>query len=177
MCADIEQYKQRCFGSTTLCGQYLEWQWTEKLLDALGKVLTPWLRGTDPVLPTRSSAHYFELIDEVERLYLNGNLANPPSIPELTKAIGIPKRSLYHSFKTVLGMGPHQYLTLIRLHKLRMLLLNADPKKQTVTQLASSMGFEQLGRLSGIYSILLLRKPQRHLKKKIWWSEEMPGSE
>jgi len=69
-------------------------------------------------------------------------------LPALCAAIGVPERTLrlccYESF----GMGPKRFLVLRRMHLMRQALRVADAAATTVTNIATGLGFWNLGRFA-----------------------------
>ncbi len=57
------------------------------------------------------------------------------------------------------GVPPSSYFRLRVLARLRELLLSADPRHDTVTALAASLGLTQFGRVAGRYKALYGETP------------------
>lgn len=70
---------------------------------------------------------------------------------QLSKALGVPARTLYAAFELHLGIGPNQLQTIQRLYRLRAMLLSSTPETASVSQLMHDAGFSHLGRTSGLY--------------------------
>src|SRR4051812_9529054 len=85
---------------------------------------------------------------------VEANVDRPMLLQELCQMIGVPIRTLQTICEEQLGISPHRYLTLRRLHMTREALLRMDQHSTTVTQVATDYGFWELGRFSRIYKIL-----------------------
>jgi AraC-like DNA-binding protein len=72
-------------------------------------------------------------------------------IPELCASIGTSGRALAVCCTKFLGMRPSQYLRLRRLNRVRRAILNADSITATVSEIARSHGFTELGRFAVSY--------------------------
>ncbi len=127
-------------------------KWRDRILVDLEATLEPWLTALKPggkiTLP---GTHYFRLFKDAELFFEQHDPDQSVSMSAVAEAIGVPRRTLFHAFRRWMGIGPHAYLQLIRLHKLRKGLIAATSTETTVTTLATDLGFNQLGRLSGIY--------------------------
>jgi AraC-like DNA-binding protein len=91
------------------------------------------------------------------------------SMPALCAEIGVPERTLRMCCAEFLGVSPARYLLLQRLNKARAALRRADPSTASVTEIARSHQFVELGRFAVTYrttfgelpSATLQRDPQR----------------
>ncbi len=83
---------------------------------------------------------------------------------QLSKALGVPARTLYAAFESHLGVGPNQLQTIQRLYRLRTSLRRHTPETASVSQLMHDAGFSHLGRTSGLYRIHFGEKPVQTLK-------------
>ena len=64
-----------------------------------------------------------------------------------------------------LGMTPHRYLWLRRMHQARRALALADAATTTVTTIATDHGFWELGRFAGEYSRIFGELPSATLRR------------
>jgi AraC-like DNA-binding protein len=87
----------------------------------------------------------------------------PLYLVEICGALGVPERTLRLHCAQHLGMGPHRYLWLRRLHLARRALAKADPSKTTVTTVANDHGFGELGRFSVTYREIFGESPSATL--------------
>jgi len=88
-------------------------------------------------------------------------------LTEICAAIGIAERTLRVACEEHLGMGPIRYLTLRRMHLVRRTLLQSDPLKTTVTQVATDHGFWELGHFSVNYRELFGEPPSESLRRPV----------
>jgi AraC-like DNA-binding protein len=94
--------------------------------------------------------------------------ANPDRalfMTEVCEAIGVTARTFYNCCKHDLGMSPHRYLSMRRLHQARWALRTADPANTTVTEVATHYGFWELGRFATIYRELFRELPSETLRR------------
>ena len=97
--------------------------------------------------------------------FLEENQGRPIYVAEICAAIGVADRTLrLHSLEH-LGMSPHRYLWLRRMHLARRALALADPTTKTVTELANDRGFGELGRFSVTYRKLFGESPSATLRR------------
>ena len=82
------------------------------------------------------------------RRVVEENPEEPLFIPEICKAIRVPARTLRLCCQEHLGMGPKRYLLLRRMHFVRRALRREAPETTSVTEIATSYGFWQLGRFA-----------------------------
>ena len=87
----------------------------------------------------------------------------PLYLVEVCGALGVPERTLRLHCVQHLGMGPHRYLWLRRLHLARRALAKADASKTTVTTIANDYGFSELGRFSVTYREIFGESPSATL--------------
>jgi AraC-like DNA-binding protein len=94
--------------------------------------------------------------------------ANPDRtlyVAELCGAAGASGRTLRACCEELLGMSPTRYLWLRRMHLARRALRIADPAAATVTEVATSYGFWELGRFSVAYRSLFGESPSASLRR------------
>ena len=94
--------------------------------------------------------------------------ANPDRIlylTELCSATGVSERTLRTCCHEHLGMSPTRYLWLRRMHLARRGLRVADTAATTVTDVATSYGFWELGRFSVAYRSLFGESPSAALRR------------
>lgn len=95
---------------------------------------------------------------------LEENRDTPLYIPEICAAIGVADRTLRLHCLEHLGMSPHRYLWLRRMHLARRALSAADPLTKTVTGIANDHGFGELGRFAVAYRKLFGESPSVTLR-------------
>jgi transcriptional regulator GlxA family with amidase domain len=122
--------------------------------------------GTDDAFhgfgrPTRLPR--LELVSRVTG-FLRDNLAEPVTIAELSRVAGVSERTLRAAFREFLGLSPKQYTIAERLRATHEALQTADPKTTTVTDVAMSFGFYELGRFAGRYRLAFGESPSATLR-------------
>jgi AraC-like DNA-binding protein len=72
-------------------------------------------------------------------------------LTEICRAVGASESTLRRCCSEQLGMGPNRFLLLRRLHLAHRELSAADRATKTVTEVATGLGFWELGRFAGAY--------------------------
>ena len=97
--------------------------------------------------------------------FLESREGEPLYLAELCKAIGASERTLRLHCQEHLGMSPHRYLWLRRMHLVRRALVLADRSITTVTNVANDFGFGELGRFAVAYRNLFSESPSMTLRR------------
>jgi AraC-like DNA-binding protein len=113
-----------------------------------------------------SSAHYRHgaVVRRLEEL-LEANPDRTLYVAEICAATSASDRTLRACCHEHLGMSPTRYLWLRRMHLARRALRIADPAAMTVTEIATSYGFWELGRFSVVYRSLFGESPSASLRR------------
>jgi AraC-like DNA-binding protein len=88
----------------------------------------------------------------------------PLHVPETSHAIGVSGRTLRMACKKYLGVSPTQYLLLRRMRLARRTLRRSDPDVTRVTDVATNLGFWELGRFSVTYRQIFGESPSATLR-------------
>ena len=96
--------------------------------------------------------------------FLRDNLGEPVRIAELSRLAGVSERTLRSAFRDALGLSPKQYTIAQRLRAAREALQTANPKTTTVTDVAMTYGFFELGRFAGRYRRAFGESPSATLR-------------
>ena len=86
------------------------------------------------------------------------------SIADMARHIGVPERTLRTAFHKSFGFSPQEYLRIQRLYQARRLLRADSQDQATVSQIAFSLGFWDLGRFAGAYRTLFGERPSETLR-------------
>ena len=86
-------------------------------------------------------------------------------LPELCKEVGASERTLRACCHKHLGMGPKRYLRVLRMNMFRKALQESTTATATVTEIATSYGFWQFGRLASEYKVLFGEPPSATLQR------------
>ncbi len=89
----------------------------------------------------------------------------PVYLAEICSDIGVSERTLRLHCQEQLGMGPHRYLWLRRMHLVRRALARADASSATVTGIATNHGFGELGRFAVAYRRVFGETPSVTLRR------------
>ena len=118
-----------------------------------------------PAVPTpqapRCSARS-ALVDRAITL-LREHVCEPVTMAELSRLAGASERTLRAAFRDVIGLSPKQYAIAQRLQAAHAALCSADPTTTTVTDIATTYGFYELGRFAGRYRSAVGEVPSRTL--------------
>jgi AraC-like DNA-binding protein len=105
--------------------------------------------------------------------------ANPDSalhLTDLCAAAAVSDRTLRILCHEHLGMSPTRYLWLRRMHLARRALRMADPTTSTVTEIATSYAFWELGRFAVAYRSLFGETPSATLRRPLEDPQKISGS-
>ena len=91
-----------------------------------------------------------EIVARVDS-FLRDNLGEPVTVSHLSRVAGVSERTLRAAFHDVVGISPKQHIIRQRLQAARDALRAAPPGSATVTDIAMSYGFFELGRFAGRY--------------------------
>lgn len=96
--------------------------------------------------------------------FANSNPENGVRMVDLCHVAGVSERTLQYAFQTCLGISPISYLKRLRLHRARRLLKSADPKRTTVSEIASECGFWHFGEFMHAYRAHFDESPSETLR-------------
>ena len=97
--------------------------------------------------------------------FLRNNVGEPVTVAEMSGMAGVSERTLRAAFRDVIGLSPKQYAITERLRAAHDALCAADPKTTTVTDVAMTYGFFELGRFAGRYRHAFGEAPSRTLRQ------------
>ena len=112
-----------------------------------------------------------ELVAQVDD-FLRDNINEPITVGDLSRMAGVSERTLRSAFHDVLGISPKQWALRQRLAAAHEALSAADPTTTTVTEVAMSYGFFELGRFAGRYRTAFGEMPSETLHNAMdAWSD------
>jgi AraC-like DNA-binding protein len=112
-----------------------------------------------------TNLHHQTVLARFEEL-LAEKAGEPLHLPEICAAISAPERTLRSVCQRHLGMSPTHYLWSRRMHLARRTLLVANAATTTVTSIATSLGFWELGKFSVAYRSLFGEPPLATLRRE-----------
>ena len=116
-----------------------------------------------------SAFHHVPRTEIVARVnaFLRDNLGEPVTVTELSRVAGVSERTLRAAFHDVVGVSPKQHMLRARLQAARAALRAAAPGTTTVTDVAMSYGFFELGRFACRYRHTFGEAPSRTLRHEV----------
>ncbi|HXA21557.1 MAG TPA: helix-turn-helix domain-containing protein [Acetobacteraceae bacterium] len=96
---------------------------------------------------------------------VEANFNRPLLVSDLCRIVGVSERTLRNICQEQMGMSPHQFLALRRLHLARRAPLRSDQQTATVTGIAMSHGVWELGRFAVAYKSLFGESPSATLRR------------
>jgi len=124
-------------------------------------------RGAHPVSGKGRPAVSREAIFSKAVSLMNRRANREVRIDDLCRAAGVCERTLRAAFNDLVGMGPHQYLQIHRLHRIRRALTAATPDKHTVAGIGVRHGYWNGSRLAHDYRSLFGELPSETLLRRI----------
>lgn len=86
------------------------------------------------------------------------------NIKDLAREYQVSERSLQHSFKSLFGFAPVQFLRILKLNHIHHELKRVSPQDTSVSKVATKWGFTHLGYFSKYYTDLFGENPSTTLK-------------
>ena len=126
-------------------------------------VLSEFARALSEQARFRDPGRRQNLVQRAEEWLLD-DPSRTRGIREISQHFGVSTRQLFRAFQAEVGMSPAKYLKRYRMTQARLDLLGADPVSATVTQIATSWGFWELGRFAGEYRRLFEESPSETLQ-------------
>ena len=90
-------------------------------------------------------------------------MPNRITVPQLAKAVGVSRRTLEVAFRESLNITPLQFMRRSRMNRALHTLRVATPGSNTVTEVATKLGFTDLGRFAADYRNLFGLDPSQTL--------------
>jgi AraC family ethanolamine operon transcriptional activator len=129
-------------------------------LDAfVGQVALEPVAGSEKVIPSST-----RIVREVER-YVEDNGDRPVHVSEICQNLKVRRRTLYRAFDDAVGTGPIGFLRAKRLSMVHLRLRQARSEKTGVVEIATELGFLELGRFAQQYRALFGEYPHETLRR------------
>ena len=122
--------------------------------------------ATSPIHSTPTTARRRDVVTRVTT-FLRDNLGEPVTVPELSRMVGVSERTLRAAFHDVIGISPKRYAITQRLQAAHQALRRADPQTTTVTDVAMTFGFFELGRFARRYRHTFGEVPSETLRHAV----------
>lgn len=104
-------------------------------------------------------------IVERARDFMREHIDEPISVEDLCVHLRVSRRTLQYSFQDVLDLNPVRFLRALRLNGARRTLKEADPKHDTVTDIAARWGFWHLSHFATDYRSMFGEQPSDTLRR------------
>ncbi len=104
------------------------------------------------------------IVSAVEAIFAEAE-SRPVYVPALSKALGVPERTLRFVFAEQYGAGPTHVLRCRRLCQARRALLDVSADA-SVSEIAKRFGFRHLGQFASDYRVLLGELPSETLRRR-----------
>ena len=153
--------------STRSIDPWEEYELRDQLIDRLGPALAPWfVAGTTPASRGTARGSAYNLFRRAVRV-VSEHHWDSPSVPVLAKCLNVSERTLYRAFDQWVGVGPHTFFTLRRLHGFRSQLLAEPPLRGLIARVAQAHGFDELSRLARAYKRHFGELPSQTLARRL----------
>jgi transcriptional regulator GlxA family with amidase domain len=106
------------------------------------------------------------VVDRIEA-YARAHRGAPVPFSKLCRMVGLSERGLRAAFYSVRGKSPQRCILAERLQSVRRALSDAGTKGETVTSIATSHGFYELGRFAGTYREAFGEAPSETLRRTV----------
>jgi transcriptional regulator GlxA family with amidase domain len=118
-----------------------------------------------PQFSNRPSRHASrrEVVDHAES-YVRNHLGTPVPVSRLCRVVGLSERGLRNAFHSERGMSPKRFMLSVRLRSAQRALSEIDHPPTTVTGVATSCGFYELGRFAAAYREAFGEAPSQTLR-------------
>jgi transcriptional regulator GlxA family with amidase domain len=90
---------------------------------------------------------------------------SPFEVSRLTEVLDTLQRTVFHANRKLILVGPRRYFSLKRLRALRSRLKKSSPGDTKVEDIATDLGFANLGRLPALYRDLFGENPSHTLQR------------
>jgi transcriptional regulator GlxA family with amidase domain len=130
----------------------------------LSMTIHGWVATAAGIPSARASTSWHALVERAEKLAL-AELDQPLHISALCRSLAVSERTLRKAFHKIHGVPPCRHLRMLRLSQARRALLSADSKLASVTEIATSFGFVELGRFSVEYRRAFGESPSQTLQR------------
>ncbi|GAA5318674.1 MAG: hypothetical protein Aseana_07370 [Candidatus Pelagadaptatus aseana] len=136
-------------------------QYQDKLLPLVAKLVPDKLPIFSECGSRQDHEHLHQLLN-----YIGEHLDSSLTVDFLAEWRGISSRYVQQLFQRYVGVSPKKYLRSARLNEVRRNLLQIEPRRGLVTEVASQYGFDHLGQFSRDYKALFGELPKETLSRQ-----------
>jgi AraC family ethanolamine operon transcriptional activator len=97
--------------------------------------------------------------------YIESNAAHDIRVGDICRAVGVSERTLQYAFIERFGIGPKEFLNIVRLSEVRRQLRDADPRETRVADVANTWGFWHMGQFAADYRRHFQELPSETLRR------------
>jgi len=109
-----------------------------------------------------------------DRIY--HHISKNVTIASLATEFGVSEQTLQNAFKSLFGFTPNRFIRHLKLNHVRKALIEADPQKDTIVNIANQWGFTHMGHFSRYYTELFGENPSVTLQRKCSQEEMAQGT-
>ena len=142
---------------TTPTGPKARRDFENGIVECLTQALEP------PIDPTGTVRNAKRILDRAKS-FIRTRLGHPLTVPEVARAAGTSRRTLYRLFLQEEQLTPLDFIQHERMDFVRRALLTSHAEETTVTTLAVQHGFNHLGRFAAQYRITFGELPSETLR-------------
>ncbi|MFC4993880.1 helix-turn-helix domain-containing protein [Rubritalea tangerina] len=134
--------------------------WQAEIVRMIRKVIGDWELGGEIAARVNGGYAVISLASEWMRAQGAGGC-----LDKLAQELEISPRTLNRLFHRWAGMGPGQYLSIMRMHALRRALIGADVQRGAVKEYAYALGYQHLGNMAQRYKELFGESPSETVRR------------
>ena len=138
--------------------------WRDAVLDSLERALQPWINDATLAAEDGCGSRYVAMLKRADEYFEQHGYSMQFDADRLAASLGVPRRTVFHAYRQVLGLGPRRYFELKRLHELRRRLRSPVAEQDNITSIATDLGFADLGRMAARYRALFGENPRDTLR-------------
>lgn len=122
-------------------------------------LLSPWHRATE----TTYRVPILQRLPIVRRAeeFMRARLGDPLSLHDICLAARASQRSVEYAFSSTYGLGPKQYLRVLRLNAVWRALMSQPPRTEKISEIARRHGLWHMGHFATDYCRMFGESPQQ----------------
>jgi len=135
-----------------------------QFLDSFTLSLLELLKTSKPSIKKVSNVTRLQLLTDVEH-YIQDNISEKITIPELVKCCNVSERTLLYTFKKRFKIGPKAYIKVLKLNCVYR-ILHGDTQGKTISNIARQFGFWHMGQFHADYKAFFGELPSETVAKE-----------